>query len=113
MTDTLEEVAQAADAVADDQREIARQARALQERRDRGWSWRRVLDDEASPGIVELMRRSGKRVARATAQLTHMLARELGSEGESRRQIARRLGVTHQRVTAMLNHGRAPGADDR
>ena len=107
MSNTLEEVADAADAVAEDQQRIAQHAREMHEQRRRGWSWRRVLDEESAPGIVELLRRSGKRLAGATASLTRALARELGNEGESRRQIARRLGVSHQRVTAMLNHHRS------
>jgi hypothetical protein len=107
----LEDVAAAADRVADDQREIARRARVMQRQRDRGWSWARVLDRQSAPGIVELFRRSRRLLAATASSLTAGLARCLGDEGESRRQIASRLGVTHQRVTTVLNLRPSPPAD--
>jgi hypothetical protein len=101
----LEQVADTADRVADDQRELARRARRMQDHLDRGWSWSRVLDEEPSPRVIELIRRSRKVVAGLAAAFTATLARELSREGESRRQIARRLEVTHQRVSAVLRDG--------
>lgn len=109
MENALEEVAVAADAVADEQRQIARDARSLQERRDQGWTWARLFEADEAAGLVHLLRRSARRLAGVTADFTHAIARGLSSEGESRRQIARRLGVSHQRVTAMLNHRRHSG----
>ncbi len=102
----LEEVAATAEKVASDQRAIARQARAMQRQRDRGWSWTQVLDRQPSPGIVELLRTSRRHLSVVTASLTSTLASALTREGETRRQIARRPGVTHQRVTAVLRGGR-------
>jgi hypothetical protein len=106
MSTALEEVATAADDVADDQRRVARRARAMQRQRDRGWSWARVLDREAEPGLLELLRSSARRLAESAGHLAQALARGLAGEGESRRQIARRLGVTHQRISAMLHQDR-------
>jgi hypothetical protein len=106
MRTALEDLAAAADEVADDQRIAARRARQMQGQRDRGWSWAKILDREPAPGLVELLRRSGRRLAAATSRVAGLLAAELRDEGESRRQIGRRLGVTHQRVTAMLNGAR-------
>jgi hypothetical protein len=74
----------------------------MQRRRDRGWSWGKILDREPEPGLVELLRRSGRRVTEATGRLAQALASGLTAEGESRRQVDRRLAVTHQRVSAML-----------
>lgn len=105
MGSALDEVADAADAVADDQRSVARQARAMQRLRDRGWSWSKILDNEASPGLLTLLRRSTRTLASALATLAHTVAHSLAAEGESRRRIAQRLGVTHQRVSAMLGRG--------
>ncbi|HET6964865.1 MAG TPA: hypothetical protein VFH58_08835 [Acidimicrobiales bacterium] len=99
-------MAATADRVASDQRAIARQARTMQRQRDRGWSWSQILDRQHSPGIVELLRTSRRHLSTATASLTSALAQALSSEGQTRRQIARHLGVTHQRVTAVLRHGR-------
>lgn len=109
MSTLLETVAVAADDVADDQRRVAREARAMQRQRDRGWSWVRVLDHEAEPGLMGLLRRSARRLADSAAHLAQALARGLAGEGQSRRQIARRLGVSHQRITAMLRQDRQFG----
>lgn len=109
MGSVLMEVAAAADEVATDQRRVARRARLMQRQRELGWSWGRILDREAAPGLLELLRRSGRRIADTTARLARALASGLSDEGESRRQIGRRLGVTHQRVTAMLKGERRTG----
>ena len=103
MSEPLEELADAADEVADDQRRIADTARMMQRHRERGWPWTRVLDQQGSPGLVELLRRSGRHLRAVTAKFTHVIASELRAEGESHRKIAQRLGVTHQRVSALLN----------
>src|SRR5581483_1130125 len=111
MDSVLEEVAAAADEVADDQRRVARRARAMQRQRDRGWPWTAILDREPVPGMIELLRRSGRRLSGATARLGRALARGLSEEGESRRQVGRRIGVTHQRVSAMLKGEHRPESD--
>ena len=103
----LEAVAEAADDAGREQREVARRARGMQRRRDRGWSWARVLDAERPPGILALSRSGTRHAGQALATLAGVLARGLSSEGESRRQVARRLGVTHQRVSAMLANARS------
>jgi len=106
MNAALDEVAAAADEVAADQREVARRAREMQRRRDAGWSWAQILDWDPDPGILGLLRRSGRRMAEAVGGLASAAASGLSSEGETHRQIARRLGVSHQRVTAMLKEDR-------
>lgn len=100
----LEDVAAAADRVATEQRQVARRARTMQRQRDRGWSWAEILDRDPAPGIFQLVRTSTKRLA-AAARLGRTVATGLASEGESRRRIASRVGVTHQRITAMLRSG--------
>jgi hypothetical protein len=107
MSTPLEEVADAAEAVADDQREVARRARWMQRLHDEGWSWSRILDHEESPGLLTLLRRSSRHLAGTLGQLAQTVAHSLAAEGESRRRIANRLGVTHQRVSAMLANGGA------
>ena len=102
MGSALDEVAAAADEVADDQRQVARRARAMQRRREVGWSWARILDAEPEPGILELLRRSVRRLSEAVGRLAQVIAAGLSAEGETRRQIGRRLTVSHQRITALL-----------
>jgi DNA-binding NarL/FixJ family response regulator len=95
-------VAAAADEVADEQREVARQARFMQRRRDRGTPWSRILDEQPSPTLLARLRRSLRTLTDATGRASRTLIAGLIFEGESRRQIARRLGVSHQRVSAMM-----------
>lgn len=107
MTPTaLEEVATAADEVADDQRQVARTVRAMQRRRDRGWSWARILERQEGPSALEMLRRSSQRASAAVSGLAGALALGLVSEGVSLRGAASRLGVSHQRVSAMLGSSR-------
>lgn len=107
MSTPLEEIAETADAVADDQREIARRARRMQGLRDRGWSWSDILEREPLPGLVERLTRSTRRLVDGAAAFRERLAQQLAGEGWTRRRIARVLGVTHQRVSAILTNGRA------
>lgn len=106
MNSALEDVAVAAEQVADEQRSIADLARTLHRRRAEGWSWARILDEEDAAGLVDLLRRSARRIGDATAAFTRSLAVELHAEGASHRSIARRLGVSHQRVSAMIDQQR-------
>ena len=105
----LEQVADTAEQVAEDQRDLARQARQMQGQLDQGWSWSQVLDDQPSPGIVAKLRKTRLVVASLAAGLSATVARELSREGHSRRQIAGRLQVTHQRVSALLRNGDRDG----
>jgi plasmid maintenance system antidote protein VapI len=50
-----------------------------------------------------MLRRNGRHLAEATRRLSRTFATGLSAEGASHRQIARRLNVTHQRVSAILN----------
>jgi len=98
----LEQVATTADELAGEQRQVAREARAMQRLRRRGWSWARLLDHERAPGLVAMLRASARKSTRLVTLFTRGLALGLSEEGFSRRQIAGRLGVTHQRVSALL-----------
>lgn len=105
MTTTLEGVAEAADEVADEQREVARQARAMQRQREAGASWATVLDADRGTFVLDALRRCAQRLTALTGDLARLLARGLSAEGESRRRIAARLGVSHQRVSALVGNG--------
>ena len=107
MTAGLEELATTADEVAADQRNVVRQARKMQRQRDGGWPSTRILDEQPSPGLLDLLRRGRRRTAQAASSIGVALAVALDGEGQFRRQIARRLGIAHQRVSAMLNGSRS------
>lgn len=109
MQTALQEVAEVADQVAEEQHQVARELRTMQRRRDAGWTWSRILDQQSSPATVELLRHSARRVSAATAGLARVLAAGLRAEGSSLRLIGQRLGVSHQRVSKLLAPaGRAP-----
>lgn len=101
----LEEVAAAADAIADEQRQVARQARRMQRQRDQGAPWRTILEREREPGLLGRLRHNARRLGDLSARVASTFARGLVDEGESHRQIGRRLGVSHQRVSAIVNAG--------
>jgi hypothetical protein len=99
----LEDVADTAEEIAAEQRQVARQARSMQRARDHGTPWADMLDRPgAGPGLLGRLKASGRQLAAATARLSQGLAEALAAEGHSDRAIARRLGVTHQRISAML-----------
>jgi len=102
MTRALDDFAKEAEAVADEQHQIARDARRLHQRREEGRPWSEVLGGEDAGALLRLMRASGRRLATATGGLVRTLAAELQNEGLSHRKIGRLLGVTHQRVTTIL-----------
>lgn len=105
MSTMLEEVAATADEVADQQRQVARDARAMQRQRDRGWSWARILERSPGQGVFQRLRHGARLLTQASVRVAEALARGLSEEGESRRNIGKRLGVTHQRVSALVKGG--------
>lgn len=102
MTGALEELADAADETAREQQRLARRARRMVRQRQSGWAWSAVLERERKPGAIELLTASARRLVESSGRFRHALGRALAAEGLSIRQIARHLGVTHQRISAML-----------
>jgi hypothetical protein len=104
MTRVMEDIAIEADGIAEEQRHVARNARTMQRKLDRGMTWSKVLGDEQPVHLLERLRSSSRKLVKLTGHLALTIAKALTHEGESRRKIANRLGVTHQRVTAMLRN---------
>ncbi len=103
MAGALDQIAEAADETALDQQRLARRARSMSQQRRLGWSWSQILERERQPGLLILLTRSARRLHEVSGQFRPALAKALGDEGLSTRQIAKTLGVTHQRISAMLN----------
>jgi transcriptional regulator with XRE-family HTH domain len=101
--EVLDSVADTAEQVASDQRQVAREVRAMREQRRKGFSWASLLDRQQAPGLLGRIRRSRQALTDASGRLSRAAAAGMSAEGESHRAIARRLGVSHQRVTAILN----------
>ena len=106
MAGALDQIAVAADETALDQQRLARRARSMSRQRGRGWSWSQILERERQPGLLLLLTRSARRLHEVSGRFRPTLAKALGDEGLSTRQIAKALGVTHQRISAMLNRPR-------
>lgn len=109
--DVLQEIATTAEQVVEEQREVARQARDLRAEHQEGSALVHAWDRQPPPGVLARLRAGSRRLADATSRLSRSAARGMAEEGESRRAIAKRLGVSHQRVTSLLNrHGAGSGS---
>lgn len=103
LTDVIEENAR-------DERVLARRLRRLRDGRVAGRPWRRLLDSEPDPGALMVVGRMLARMSGASGGLRRSLARAVRSEGETVSEIARRFGVTHQRVSTILRSSPGDGA---
>ena len=89
MSGALEQVATTAESIADEQREVAAQARTLEHLRRRGWTWAQIFERQETPSVIALLRLSGRKLAAITRLVSRVLAQGMNSEGQSRREIAR------------------------
>ncbi len=112
MASALEEVAKTADEAAETEHAVARHARSLLQQRDKGHGWTSILAMEGGSEIFELLRRGARLAVDALSAFSSLVAEELSEEGASRRQIARLIGVSHQRVSAILGRGRRDATTD-
>lgn len=110
MASALEQVAKTADDAADAERAVAEQARSIDKQRDRGLSWGTILDRDDEPGIFELLRHGSRLAIEALSTFSSLVAQQLSAEGASRRQIAHAIGVSHQRVSAIIGRRRTSAA---
>jgi hypothetical protein len=103
MVSVLDEVAAAAEETALDQQRLARRARSMSRQRRLGWSWSQILHRERQPGLLDLLARSARRLGEVSGRFRHTLGHALVDEGLSTRQVAKEFGVTHQRISTLLN----------
>jgi transposase-like protein len=98
----IDQLADVIEENARDERLLARRLRRLRDGRMAGRSWRRLLDNEPEPAALVVVARMLARMSAASGGLRRSLARAVRGEGETVSDIARRFGVTHQRVSTIL-----------
>ena len=101
MKDELDAVAAVADAAAVEHRAVARRARTVSGKLARGASPVRVASEDA-PELATALRQTSKRASDAATLVLRAIVRTLADNGQTRREIANVVGVSHQRVTALL-----------
>jgi hypothetical protein len=104
---TLERAADTAEDSARQQQRAANVAReAAQGRRRENWPVQGPQLTGALRLVLELLGSSAERLAAAVGGLRRAWAADLAEQGVSIRQIGERLGVSHQRVSALLSRHR-------
>jgi hypothetical protein len=87
-----------------DERQLVRKVSGLREARTTGTPVTHALGEERPPGTMELLGRVLSRLMEASGSTRRALARAMRTEGTSIPAIARLFGVTHQRISNILNH---------
>ena len=103
----LNHLAENAERTSAEQQLIADSARAMTEEHQRGRSWAAIMAGEGQPSVVVLLGSSLRRLSETSSRVRGAVAAALVKEGLSTRQIAAHLGVTHQRISAMLNRNKS------
>lgn len=93
-----------------DERQLVRKLSGLRDAAANGTPLTHALGEERPPGTMELLGRVLGRLMEASGGARRALARAMRAEGTSIPAIARLFGVTHQRISNILNHpAAAPG----
>ncbi len=99
----LDGLADAVEENARDERRLARGIRQLRIGRAAGRSWQNLVSGERQPGVLKLMSRILNRLTETSGNLRRVVARGLRLEGATIAAVAALLGVSHQRVSALLH----------
>lgn len=102
----LNEVADAADATAKEQRQAATTSRQLSRARQRGASWHEIANSDRPQMLLALLGASARRLVETAGDFRRALARALTREGLTTREIGQRFGVSHQRISSLLRRER-------
>ena len=98
----LEELLKVLETAAQEQRQLTERVKALQAARRDGASWSEALAREETPGTVQLVSSLLAGLSVVSGRLRRDLVVALRGEGATIPAIARRFGVTHQRVSSLL-----------
>lgn len=103
----LESAAEGLDEVAAEAGKAADLLREVGAHRRRGQSWRELLDGPRTRSLLQLTSSASQRLSAVAARLRRAVARSLVAHGMRVGEVAKHLGVSHQRVSALLNEERA------
>jgi hypothetical protein len=98
----IDDLIEAIDETCEDAESVVGSAEALRERTVAGASFGEALAEEPRPPLLQHVTVLHRRLGESLSQLRRAQAAQLRREGETVDQIARRLGVTRQRVSALL-----------
>ena len=101
--DAIDALSDAVEANIDDEKLLTQHLEDLRRERERGVPMTQALTAEGSPGTMQVLGRVLYRLMDASGNVRRALARSMRSEGTSIPAIARIFGVTHQRVSNILN----------
>jgi hypothetical protein len=96
---TLSDVATAS---AEDLMGLNQHLDTIRSHRRRGWSWHRIIADDALPNPLSLLTTIATNFARASGSFRRALAVGLRKEGMQVTEIAALFGVSRQRVSALI-----------
>jgi hypothetical protein len=90
-----------------EQRRVASLARRIADQRDRSVPWASIIEKGTLNSLVELLGRGAHRLRIGASKVRRTAARGLLNEGLTTRQVGRRFGVSHQRISALASsdHG--------
>ena len=101
--EAIDVLADAVEANSDDEKLLTQRLDDLRRERERGVAVTQALAEEADPGTMQVLGRVLSRLMDASGNVRRSLARSMRTEGTSIPAIARIFGVTHQRVSNILN----------
>ena len=107
----LSDLEVALDGITTRARQMKRRSVQIQRQRNAGDAYRKIVTCEKPPVIVQLLTESSQILDDVGARVRRTEALALHEEGMTMDEIARKFGVTRQRVSTLLREARAePGS---
>ncbi len=102
----VDEAIEALGGIEADTRRAAGRLRAIRSKRLMGRRWTDILASGTAREVLDLLGSVTTRLTEATLRTRQVIARALRADGMRVGRIAEVIGVSHQRISQVLNHGR-------